>query len=102
MRILLPFLLMGGACLADEAWKFDRLDQIGGHKTTVFGHPKVIETPLGKAIQFNGVDDAIYVDVHPLAGAGTFTWGLIFRADKDGGAEPPIFPLQEGDLATKA
>ena len=30
-------------------WKFDRLDSIGGHKTTVLGEPKVIDSPVGKA-----------------------------------------------------
>ena len=56
-----------------EVWKFDRLDRIGKHKTTILGHPRVIATPMGKAIAFNGVDDAIYLDVHPLAGARI--WG---------------------------
>ena len=42
---------------APEVWKFDRLDKIHGLPLTVVGHPKVIRTPLGKAIQFNGTDD---------------------------------------------
>jgi len=52
---------------------------IGGHKTTVLGHPRVIDSPVGKAVEFNGVDDALFVDVHPLAGAETFTWEIVFR-----------------------
>jgi hypothetical protein len=76
-------------------WKFDRLDQIGGHKTSVAGNPKVIETPAGKAIQFDGVGDALFVDVHPLAGARKFTWEVVFRPDGDGRAEQRFFHLQE-------
>src|SRR5947209_3401909 len=67
-----------------EIWTFDRTDSIGGHPTTILGHPHVIDTPAGKAVEFNGVDDALYVNIHPLAGAETFTWEAIFRPD--GGA----------------
>jgi hypothetical protein len=81
-------------------WRFDRLDQIGGHPTTLLGHPRLIEGPVGKAIQFNGVDDAIYVDVHPLAGAQAFTWEVIFRPDLGGAPEQRFFHLQERDPKT--
>src|SRR5438552_506770 len=40
-----------------ETWTFDRIDRLGGHVTTVLGHPRVIDSPLGKAVEFNGVDD---------------------------------------------
>ena len=58
---------------SQEVWIFDRIDQIAGHPTTVLGHPHVIDTPLGKAVEFNGVDDGLSIGVHPLAGAETFT-----------------------------
>jgi hypothetical protein len=77
-----------------ELWTFDRLDRIGGHKTTVLGDPRLVDTPVGKAIEFDGVDDAILVDVHPLAGAETFTWEAIFRPD-GGKTEQRWFHLQE-------
>ena len=77
-----------------EVWTFDRLDRIGGHSTTVLGHPRVIDTPVGNAIEFDGVNDALLVDVHPLAGADAFTWEAIFRPD---GGQPAQrwFHLQE-------
>jgi hypothetical protein len=77
-----------------EVWRFDRLDRIGEHATTIQGHPRVIETPIGKAVEFDGVGDALFVDVHPLAGARTFTWEAIFRPD-GGSAEQRWFHLQE-------
>ena len=77
-----------------ELWTFDRLDRIGGHQTTVLGHPRVVKTPVGKAIEFDGVDDALLVDVHPLVGAETFTWEAIIRPD-GGRAEQRWFHLQE-------
>jgi len=57
----------------EEIRTFDRLDRIGGHPTTVLGGPRVVETPVGNAIEFDGVHDALLVDAHPLAGADTFT-----------------------------
>jgi concanavalin A-like lectin/glucanase superfamily protein len=75
-------------------WNFDRIDRIGGHPTTVLGHPRVINTPIGKAVEFNGVDDALVIGVHPLAGAETFTWEAIFRPD-GGNAEQRWFHLEE-------
>src|SRR5947209_12864329 len=82
-----------------EVWTFDRLDNIGGHATTVLGHPRVIETPRGKAVEFNGVDDALFIESHPLAGAAEFTWEAIFRPD-GGEREQRWFHLQERDPRT--
>ena len=86
--------LVHGQADPAEVWRFDRLDRIGGHATTIQGHPRLIETPLGTAVEFDGVDDALFVDVHPLAGARTFTWEAIFRPD-GGSAEQRWFHLQE-------
>jgi hypothetical protein len=82
-----------------EVWTFDRLDKIGGLSVTVLGHPQVVKTPLGKAIQFNGMDDALFINKHPLAGLKTFTFEAIFRPD--GGAEEQRwFHLAEQDPKT--
>ena len=67
-------LMLSWAAEPDQVWTFDRLDQLGRHAVRLQGHPRVIGTPAGKAVQFNGVDDAMFVDVHPLAGAASFTW----------------------------
>jgi hypothetical protein len=77
-----------------ETWTFDRIDRIGGHPTTILGHPRVIDVPAGKAVEFNGVDDGLQLDVHPLAGAATYTWEAIFRPD-GGNAEQRWFHLEE-------
>jgi hypothetical protein len=89
---------LGVASSADapsqEVWAFDNLERIGGHPTTVLGHPRIIDTPAGKAIEFNGTDDGLFIDVHPLAGAETFTWEAIFRPD-GGNTEQRWFHLEE-------
>lgn len=77
-----------------EVWMFDRVDRLGEHRTTMQGNPRVIDTPIGKAVEFDGVADALFVDVHPLAGATTFTWEAIFRPD-GGNTEQRWFHLQE-------
>jgi pimeloyl-ACP methyl ester carboxylesterase len=77
-----------------EVWTFDRTDRVGGHATKVEGNPTVVETAVGRAVEFDGVDDALLLDVHPLEGARAFTWEAIFRPD--GGAEAQRwFHLQE-------
>lgn len=80
-------------------WRFDRTDVIGGHHAQVLGHPRLVDTPAGKAVEFNGVDDALIIPQHPLAGASTYTWEVVFRPD--GGAfAQRFFHLQEQDPAT--
>ncbi len=85
---------------SSELWTLDRIDEIAGHPATVLGHPSVIDTSIGKAVEFNGVDDALFVNVHPLAGATAFTWEVIFRPDSGGAVEQRFFHLQEQDANT--
>jgi hypothetical protein len=91
----------GGASSSDaEVWRFDQTSTVGGYPTTVLGHPHVIESPYGKAVEFNGVDDALFVDNHPLAGVSAYTWEVIFRPDGDGAQAQRFFHLQERDPKT--
>lgn len=76
-------------------WHLDNLTSIAGHPVTVVGNPKVIDTPNGKAIEFDGVDDGIFLDVHPLAGMPTFTVEVIFKPYENGPAEQRFFHMQE-------
>jgi len=76
-------------------WVVDRLDSVAGHPTTVLGTPQLIETPYGPAVEFDGVSDALVVDVHPLAGAVEFTVEVIFRPDPGGEREQRFLHLQE-------
>jgi hypothetical protein len=82
-------------------WTFDRLENIGGHRTTVLGEPRVIDAPVGQAVEFDGKDDALFIENHPLAGAEAFTWEAIFRPD-GGEKEQRWFHLNERDPVTGA
>jgi hypothetical protein len=100
-------LILGAAALAlpgcatrppsvpgQTVWTFDRLKDIGGAPTTVQGDPRIVPSPFGPAVQFDGVDDVLYVERHPLAGAPAVTFEALFRPD--GGAfEQRWFHLAE-------
>jgi putative heme-binding domain-containing protein len=92
----------GGEATAEATvWMFDRLENIGGNNTTILGSPRVIDSPVGKAVEFDGVQDALFIDNHPLAGASAFTFEAIFRPD-GGQTEQRWFHLSEQDPQTGA
>ena len=109
MRILglaspLLFLVLAPAAAADpddsarqqaEVWTFDQLEKLGSHATTVVGSPRLIETPEGKAIEFDGKGDGLFLDANPLAGLKQFTVEVIFRPAADGPKEQRFFHFQE-------
>lgn len=101
-RQLLTLLLASLACLTASGcavaealvWKLDNLERIGGHPVTVAGEPVVIEVAEDRAIEFDGDDDALFIDVHPLAGLATFTVEVIFKPYSGGRAEQRFFHMQ--------
>jgi concanavalin A-like lectin/glucanase superfamily protein len=82
---------------ADTAtvWKFDRLDEVGGHKLEIVGSPTQIETPQGKAVHFDGKRDGLFINVNPLAGLNQFTAEVVFRPDPGGPKEQRFLHFQE-------
>ena len=85
-----------------EVWRFDRLDSIGGLRPTVLGHPKFVSSPLGRAMQFNGIDDALFLPRYPVTGADMFTIEAIFRPESGGAEAQRWFHLAEQDPRTNA
>ncbi len=76
-------------------WDIDNLDAIGGHKTTVVGSPTVIDTPAGKAVEFGGDGDALFIDHHPLEGLQSFTVEVVFCPYTNGRPEQRFFHMQQ-------
>lgn len=68
-------------------WKIDNLEKIGGRKVEVLGNPQVIKTDAGRAVLFDGVDDALFIEHNPIAGFREFTIEAIFRPDAGGEKE---------------
>jgi hypothetical protein len=101
MSLTLNLGLAADESAPSQTWILDNLDEIGGHRVTVAGNPKVISTAHGKAIEFNGVDDALFLEVNPLAGMDTFTVEVIFRPYADGPKEQRFFHMQEVDSGNR-
>lgn len=78
-------------------WRIDNLTEIGGHQVTVLGNPTVIQTPQGPAVEFNGENDALFLDTNPLAGAAVFTVEVIFRPDPGGEREQRFLHFQAAE-----
>lgn len=98
IHILEIALVLLVACRSHAAepvtWNLDNLDSIGGHKVTVVGKPRVIETERGKAIAFNGTGDAVFVPANPLAGLRAFTVEVVFQPVADGAKEQRFLHFQ--------
>lgn len=93
--LLLSVLILAPSLHAQTIWRLNHEPEVKGLHPTIEGHPAF--TPEG--IHFNGKDDALFFPVHPLAGAGTWTWEMVFRPDPDGQTEQRIFHLQPVDAA---
>jgi hypothetical protein len=94
--VLLASLHLGGCTVAhDVVWQLDSLQNIGGHAVTVVGEPEIVDAAIGQAIEFDGIDDGLFLDVHPLAGFDTFTVEVIFKPYSGGRAEQRFFHMQD-------
>jgi hypothetical protein len=78
-------------------WRFDNLDSIDGNQPVILGEPIVIDSLEGKAVQFDGEDDALVFDHNPLAGSDAFTLEVVFRPDAGGNPEQRFVHMQELD-----
>jgi len=101
--IVIVYLLWVSSVFAEDkkleqiVWNLDNLKEIGGFAVEVLGEPKVIETAKGKALEFDGVDDGIFLPVHPLAGWEIFTVEVIFQPYPNGLKEQRFFHMQEAN-----
>ena len=53
----------------------------------LLGGPQTVQTPLGAAVSFDGVDDGVFLDTVPVAGLEAFTLEVIFRQCGDAAFE---------------
>lgn len=76
-------------------WVLDNLTIIGGHAASVVGAPRVVQTPLGPAVEFNGSTDAVFVDANPIEGLKAFTVEALFEPAADGQEEQRFLHISE-------
>ncbi len=75
-------------------WGFSRLDSLGGNKTTLVGQPQLIDTPNGKAVEFDG-QSGLFLDINPLVGLKQFTAEVVFQPYAAGAKEQRFIHFQE-------
>jgi hypothetical protein len=109
------FVLMAAACVvtstalmgrsADSTsvtWLVDNLTSIGGHKVTIEGSPRVVSTPVGNAVEFNGATDGLYLDINPLEGLKQFTVEMMLEPAVDGQEEQRFLHISQNDADNRA
>ncbi|WP_018479484.1 LamG-like jellyroll fold domain-containing protein [Pontibacter roseus] len=107
--VALLFLLLGlmGAApdvvqaqVPAQVWHLNSLKKISGHKPLVSGEPKVIKIARReKAIEFDGLNDGLLLDVNPIAGAEAFEIEVTFKpyAAFPNNVEQRFLHIQEPD-----
>jgi hypothetical protein len=105
--LALTFAFPALASAQQTTWRFDNLHQIGGAEVTTVGKPQVVDTPVGKAIHFEGTGptndadgghaegDALFLNTAPLAGAAAYTFEVIFRPSSTGAKAQRFFHQQD-------
>jgi len=97
--------ITGPAHAEQVTWHFDNLDRIGCSPVQVEGPPSLVDGPagpdgaIGRAIQFDGIDDTILIDGRPIAGASNFTIEVAFRPE-GGKFEQRFMHIAETDPLT--
>ena len=83
-------------------WTLDRLDRVGGHAVTVLGAPRVVETDIGPAVEFDGARDGLQLDVNPIAGLERFTIEVLFQPASGGPEEQRFLHVEEATTGNRA
>jgi acetyl esterase/lipase len=83
-------------------WTLDNLSQIGGHSVTVVGTPRVVDTPKGPALEFNGRSDGLFIEANPLRGLERFTIDVLFEPAPDGPEEQRFLHVEENGSGNRA
>jgi hypothetical protein len=75
-------------------WEFSGIENLVTQARAI-GEPKVISTPHGKALWFDGQHDGLLIRSNPLAGHQAFTIEAIFRPDAGGNEQQRWLHIQE-------
>lgn len=106
MSVLIGFLDRSAPSPSSSAaqivWTLDNLDRVGGHQPTVVGAPRIVSTPIGAAVEFNGTADGLVLDVNPLEGLSRFTVEVLFQPAADGPEEQRFLHIQEAAAENRA
>ena len=83
--------------LKTKEWIIAELEENSGVSKS--GSPQIVECPYGKAVSFNGKNDAYFFNENPLAGMSCFTVEAIFNPAADGEFEQRFLHMGESTAA---
>ena len=114
LAFVLPGLAVPGQAQQPITWRFDNLTKIGGMPVTTVGTPQLVDTPVGKAVHFEGhgntstdpqsgnpTGDALFLPSAPLTGFTTYTFEVIFRPSSKGAPAQRFFHLQDANSQSR-
>ncbi|WP_434036483.1 LamG-like jellyroll fold domain-containing protein [Formosa sp. 4Alg 33] len=76
-------------------WQVSKLMTTASEHVKISGHPKLIDSPYGQAVYFDGIDSALFYDKAVLKNASSFTVEMIFNPDKTGEFEQRVLHIGE-------
>ena len=76
-------------------WKLEGLINTPLRGQTMSGKPEVMNSPYGKAVHFNGQDDAVFLDENPLEDLSQFTIEVVIHPDLKGEFEQRFLHMGE-------
>lgn len=76
-------------------WLMANLLSENSSKLTINGKPKIVDSPYGEAVYFNGIDDAFFLNEMPLNSLQEFTVEMIFNPDVNGIFEQRVLHIGE-------
>lgn len=83
-------------------WRLDSLKVIGGHTVSAIGAPRLVQTEVGPAVEFNGASDGLFLETNPLRGLERFTVEVVFQPAADGPEEQRFLHIEEGGTGSRA
>lgn len=114
IALALPALAVPAHAQQPTTWRFDNLTNIGGTPVTTVGSPQLVDTPIGKAIHFEGrgtptgksepgqpTGDALFLNTAPLSGDATYTFEVIFRPSSKGAPAQRFFHMQANNSQSR-
>ena len=76
-------------------WVLADLNGPGAVGVTKAGEPRQIDSPYGKAVEFDGKGDALFLDTNPLLHLHQFTIEIVFRPDPNAPVEQRFLQMGE-------
>lgn len=82
-----------------DVWAFNSLTAINGYNVEPMGNPTIINSALGKAVNFDVDGDRLLVNANPLGDATEFTIEIVFKPNDvfPNNKEPRIFHIESPD-----